>query len=239
MKIQFIIVGWHFDAFPDLIDGLISLQESNQDIINIFWSCHREPSQIIKDNFRYQVFPNLGLEDGAYQQALDYLNLEDDTILFLMHDDIIVKDWNFINMCLNSIDNGFAFVGNGRAYYSPLDPYQRVSVNGVSKPYIDYVKEEAKYIYNSTYNFATIRESFICTTRKYLRDIHDFEVVWKEPVADENGQYHIGAMGNLQQALLSYKITKIFGLNKITFLSDTLQDSEYLYECARGKVSNI
>jgi len=31
MKIQFIIVGWHFDNFPELIDGLI---EKNNQIRN-------------------------------------------------------------------------------------------------------------------------------------------------------------------------------------------------------------
>ena len=64
MKIQFIIVGWHFEAFPEFIDGLLELQNTNSEFINIFWSCHKEPSQRIKDNFQYKVFPNLGLEDG-------------------------------------------------------------------------------------------------------------------------------------------------------------------------------
>ena len=80
----------------------------------------------------------------------------------------------------------------------------------------------------------TLRESFICTTRKYMRDIHDFEVIWEEPQPDENGDYHIGAIGNLQQSLLGYKVTKKFG-NRVSYLSDTYQDSNYLYEYARGK----
>ena len=126
MKIQFIIVGWHFEAFPEFIDGLLELQNTNSEFINIFWSCHKEPSQRIKDNFQYKVFPNLGLEDGAYQQALDYLNLDDDTILFLMHDDIIVKDWNFINICINALQTGMAFVGNGMNYPAIFDPNEIV-----------------------------------------------------------------------------------------------------------------
>ena len=83
MKIQFIIVGWHFDNFPELIEGLDQLQKTNSELINIFWSCHREPSEKVKQNFKYKVFPNLGLEDGAYQQALDYLDIEDDTIFLV------------------------------------------------------------------------------------------------------------------------------------------------------------
>ena len=63
MKLQFIIVGWHFDAFPEFIDQLIDLN-TNNDVINIFWSCHKEPTDKVKNNFDYKVFPNLGLEDG-------------------------------------------------------------------------------------------------------------------------------------------------------------------------------
>jgi hypothetical protein len=111
MKLQFIIVGWHFENFPNLISELIELNKNEE--IDIFWSCHREPSDRVKENFAYKVFPNLGLEDGAYQQALDYLELSDDTILFLMHDDIEVKDWDFINECLNRLQQGHAFIGNG------------------------------------------------------------------------------------------------------------------------------
>jgi hypothetical protein len=234
MKIQFIIVGWHFESFPEFIDGLIELQDTNSEFVDIFWSCHKEPSQRIKDHFQYKVFPNLGLEDGAYQQALDYLNLDDNTILFLMHDDIVVKDWNFINVCLNLLNSGKAFIGNGQAYYTTLDPYTEVSVDTDKKQYKEWVKPEAQYLFETSYNFLTIRESFMCTTRRYLKQIHDFEVIWKEPIPDANGKYHLGSIGNLQQALLSFKITKVFGLDRITFLSSTLQDSEFLYECARG-----
>ena len=144
MKIQFIVVGWHFDNFPELIEGLKQLNESNN-AIDIFWSCHKEPSETVKTHFEYKVFPNLGLEDGAYQQALDYLNLDDDAILFLMHDDIIVKDWNFINICINALHNGMAFVGNGMNYPAIFDPNEIVR----NKKAIDWVKNECKHIFNT------------------------------------------------------------------------------------------
>ena len=76
----------------------------------------------------------------------------------------------------------------------------------------------------------------LCTTRKHLKQIHDFEVIWEEPVPDENGKFHIGGIGNLQQTMLGYKITKVFGPSKIAYLSNTYQDSNFLYECARGKM---
>ena len=229
MNIQFIVVGWHFEKFPELIDSLIELNTLNENI-NIFWSCHKEPSQRIKDNFTYKVFPNLGLEDGAYQQALDYLNLSDDIILFLIHDDVIVKDWNFLNICLSYLHQGYAFIGNGINYPLEFDPIN----NEKDKKCLSYVKAESKHLFDRKQFTLTLRESFICTTRKYLRDIYDFEVLWEEPKPDENGKYHIGGIGNAQQTLLGYKITKVFGQNRITYLSNTYMDSNYLYECARG-----
>ena len=229
MKVQFIVVGWHFENFPAFIDGLLQFKNDNPEVVNVFWSCHREPSQRIKDNFDYKVFPNLGLEDGAYQQALDHLDIPGDTFLFLMHDDLEVKDWSFINECLRRLATGYCFVGNGRNYPADIDPGRLV----LGKPTIEYVKEESKYLFDKPMMCFTIRESFLCTMRKYLRQIHDFEVVWQEPVADENGKFHIGGIGNLQQALLGYKLTKIFP-GRVSYLSDTYQDSNWLYECARG-----
>lgn len=230
VTIQFIIVGWHFDAFPELVEDLKSLNEANSNV-DVFWSCHREPSQIIKDNFNYKVFPNLGLEDGAYQQALDYLDIPDETILFLMHDDILVKDWTFVHECIGRLSQGYAFVGNGMNYPANINLNQVVK----GKNILEFVKPEARHLFTQSGTVLTLRESFICTTRKYLKDILDFEVIWEEPKPDANGNYHIGGIGNLQQSLLGYKLTKVFGPQKISYLSDTYQDSNYLYEYARGK----
>ena len=230
IKLQFIIVGWHFDKFPDLITQLDELNKNNHSI-NIFWSCHKEPSQKIKENFKYKVFPNLGLEDGAYQQALDYLNIDDDTFLFLLHDDIIIKDWDFINICLKHLQLGFKVIGNGVNYPVTLDPNEVKKGNR----YIDLVKPECKYLFSSTMFCYTIRESFMCIKRGDLRKEGDFEVVWEEPKPNENGVYNIGGIGNTQQSLLGYKLTKVFGKEKFAYLSKTYQDSAYLFECTRGR----
>ena len=78
----------------------------------------------------------------------------------------------------------------------------------------------------------------MCIKRGDLKEIGDFEVVWEEPTPDENGKYHIGGIGNLQQSLLGYKLTKVFGKEKIGYLSNSYQDSDYLFECSRGKNKN-
>ena len=80
-KIQFIVVGWHYNQL-ELIEGLKELNDSNNDI-NVFWSCHKEPTEYVKNNFDYKLFPNLGEEFIAFQQAIEYLNIDDDTICFL------------------------------------------------------------------------------------------------------------------------------------------------------------
>lgn len=226
--IQYIVVGWHFDNFPDLVEDLINLKKSNSpELLDIFWSCHKEPSDLIKSTFNYKVFPNLGLEDGAYQQALDFLNLDDETILFLIHDDLIVKDWGFFLESIEYLNKGYFFVGNGFNYPARL-----------SRSLLQYVKPENLQFFS---NFEegqivyTIRESFICTKRKYLKAIGDFEVIWKEPIPDKKGETHIGAIGNIQQTLLGAKISLFHGKDKIKYLSDSYQDSKYLYEVARGK----
>ena len=105
------------------------------------------------------------------------------------------------------------------------------------KKCIEWVKDDAKHLFNYIGTVLTIRESFICTTRGYLRDIFDFEVIWEEPKPDANGKFHIGGIGNLQQSMLGYKMQQVFGQNRIAYLSNTYQDSEYLYECARGIIN--
>ena len=63
-KIQFIICGWWYDEFDgregvtDFIDGLIELQKDN-DTIDVFWSCHKEPTKLVKDNFKYKYLKML------------------------------------------------------------------------------------------------------------------------------------------------------------------------------------
>ena len=86
MNIQFIVCGWWYDEFDgrkgitDFIDGLIELQKDNE-FIDVFWSCHREPTDIVKENFNWKLFENIGLEEGAYTQALEYLDVDDEVNL--------------------------------------------------------------------------------------------------------------------------------------------------------------
>lgn len=232
--IQFIVVGWHFDMYPELVQGLVELQATNSDSVKVFWSCHREPSETVKANFEYKVFPNLGLEDGAYQQALDYLDLSDDTVLFLMHDDLVVKNWGFITECIDRLQRGAAFVGNGMNYPDYMSPTRIYDEEFFPRTVLEVSRPESLHYFQKEGMAYTFRESFLCTVRKYLRDINDFEVVWEEP--GEN--MPIGPMGNMQQSMLGWKITQTYGLERMSYLSNTYMDSEWLYECERGQVKH-
>ena len=54
----------------------------------------------IKENFDYKVFPNGGEEYGAYEQAINYLDIDDEDVCFFMHDDLVIKDFEFIKLVI-------------------------------------------------------------------------------------------------------------------------------------------
>ena len=65
---------------------------------------------------------------------------------------------------------------------------------------------------------------------------------WPEAKKADDGHYYIpgdkglGGLGNIILVMFSYKINKIFGHEKIGYLSNTYLNSPYIYECARGKI---
>ena len=255
MRIQFIIAGWHMNQ-DSLIEGLINLKNNNE-FINVFWSCHKKPTEIIKQNFKYKEFFNGAEEMGAYQQAVDYLDLDGDTICFFMHDDMIIKDWGFIEKCISELNNGFKLVGNG---YNPgfkaYNPFHKIDV-GISEEFdgkcgIDYVKDENKHIFEGTLEMNMARVSFMCMKYDTVIEIGGFEPkqeAYISPMVNENGKpYYRGCehlantktgglsvFGNLFPNLTVYKVNKIFGKESITWLDSSYRDSKYIHECERGE----
>ena len=55
--------------------------------------------------------------------------------------------------------------------------------------------------------------------------------IFGTPIKGQN----IGSIGNLQQDLLGYKMARVFGNEKIAYLSNTYRDSDFIFECARGE----
>tara|TARA_B100000287_G_C20500128_1_gene728782 strand:+ start:229 stop:951 length:723 start_codon:yes stop_codon:yes gene_type:complete len=240
MKIRFIISGWHYNREEECYDGLKELEKDN-DFIKVFWACHAEPTDYIKSNFDYKYFPDIGLSDTKYQQALDYLDIEDDEIIFFLHDDIVIKDWGFIEESVSLLNQGYKVVGNGINYPDsfdpfsiPIDKYQHIPDYKIpdwfaNKRYVDFVKEENKHLFDRQQMSHTVRLSFICMKRSDLKQVGDFEPVW------ETCEKPIGPPGNMTQSLFGYKLTRVFGPEKFAYLSKTYQDSKYIFECARGK----
>ena len=251
LNIQFIITGWHFNQ-ESLIDGLHELKNEN-DNINVFWSCHREPTQEIKEKFEWKLFHNGGEECGAYDQAINHLNLDDDTICFFMHDDIIIKDWNFIPKCLDIL-NTHKIIGNCRDYSDNFNPFKITEI-GISeefdgKMFKDYVKLENQHLFDEVLPIYKVRPSFICMKYKDVVSIGGFEpreealippLTEKDEWCEKDEPHYrgtkgLGSYGNLFPALVCYKMNKVLGSNSIAYLSDRYLDSDYIYEMGRGKI---
>jgi hypothetical protein len=231
VDIQFIVVGWHY-SYPEWINGLIELNSQNE-MIDVFWSCHREPTDIVKENFNWKLFENIGLEEGAYTQALEYLDLDDETILFLVHDDLIIKDWNFISVCVNALGK-YKVLGNGINYPAMFDP-QKIERD---KKNIEWVSADWRYLFKEPMMCKTIRSSFLVIKWKDLKRVGGFNPIWLSPDLDEDGNaINYGGIGNLGQTIVGYKFTKIFGKDNIGYLSKEYLNSKYVYECARGKIT--
>ena len=153
MKIQFIVCGWWYDEFDgkkgitDFIEQLNELKNEN-DFIDVFYSCHKEPPNIVKDNFNWKLFENVGLEWGAYDKACNHLNLDKDTFIFFIQDDMFVRDWSFITKCVEVLSKGeVKVIGNGVTYPMHLDPSAEARLSYWLKTndrWVDYVREENK-----------------------------------------------------------------------------------------------
>ena len=255
MKIQFIIVGWYYNQ-DSLELGLKELKENNPDI-DIFYSCHKEPTQFIKDNFKWKLFPNLGEEIVAYQQAIEHLNIDSDTYCFFMNDDIVVKNWEFIEKCIEKHQQGYKVVGNGfDHYYAAYNPLVTIPI-GITEEFdgkqsIDYVKDENQHFFKGPpLQMNMARGSFLSIQYNTLEAVGGFEPrkeAWVPIHVNKNGKpYYRGkehvadtrkgglsSFGNLFPSLSIYKINKVFGKDSITWLSPKYRNSEYLYELERG-----
>lgn len=243
LKIQFIVTGWHYNQ-DTLIDGLIE-HYNNYENVDVFYACHREPPQKIKDNLKWKLFPNLGMGDGGFQQAIDHLSIEDNTVCFFMQDDLIIKSWDFIDQCIERLNGGYKFIGNCQNYPVVLNPDKRLEKYDLT--FKDFAKEESRHLYTDQLPCLTIRGSFICCQYKTVRVMFGFEPIFHipeiiQPIQKEDGTYAtnkekgIGGIGNLILDLFSYKINKVWGHEAITYLSRKYLDSPYIYECARGQI---
>lgn len=248
MKIQFIVCGWWFDEFDSktnqtaFIESLQQLQEQNE-LIEVFWACHREPPAIVRDSFTYEVYENIGLEWGAYNKGFNTLQPSDDTFIFFIQDDMEVYDWSFINVCVEALLKGTAVVGNGFNYPFLLSPNSEARLSYWLKSndtWKDYVREENKHFFSEDINCFSIRGSFLATTAANIRRIGGFEYIDRplEKGIKEDGTEFllIDPYGNTALYLNAYKFVKVFGYDRMKWMSNTYRRSKWMTECGRGNV---
>ena len=250
MKIQIIICGWWFDKFDkqtnktDFIDQLIELNSLN-DNIDIFWACHKNPISLVKNNFKWELYENIGLEWGAYDKAFNTLDIEDDTFVFCIQDDMFIKDWSFINTCIFHLkDDKVKIIGNGFNYPYNMNPKEEARLSYWLKTkdhWIDYVKPENKYMFDTPLNCLSIRGSFLATRYKHIKLINGFEYInkpLKTGIKEDGTEFLlIDPYGNTALYLNAYKFTKYFQNSGFKWLSNTYRKSKWMVECGRGNIN--
>ena len=249
-KIQIIICGWWFDEFDNqknqttFIESLKWINDSN-DNINIFWACHKDPIKLVKDNFEWELYENVGLEWGAYDKAFNTLNLEDDTFVFCIQDDMLIKDWGFINVCVDYLkDDKIKIIGNGFNYPYNMNPNEEARLSywlKTNNRWVDYVKPENQHMFDISVNCLSIRGSFLVTRYKHIKSINGFEYVNKpleEGIKEDGTKFLlIDPFGNTSLYLNAYKFSKYFGKEGFKWLSNTYRKSKWMVECGRGNIN--
>ena len=249
MKKQVIVCGWYFDKFDgkenqiDYIEGLIKLNQRED--VDVFYACHNDPPEIIESNFRYERYENIGLEWGAYDKAWNTLKeeLDSDTHLLFIQDDIVVKDWSFVDIVSAALDMGAAVVGNGPAYPWDFDPSEEARLSfwlKTNDTWIDYVKQENKHIYDQKQVTFGVRGSFVSLKYEDMVKINGFDYINKPMqmgVKDDGTEFMlIDPFGNTSMYLNGYKFGRVLGNNNIKYLGDHYRKSKYMIECGRGMV---
>lgn len=249
MKKQVIVCGWYFDKFDgkenqtEYIEGLIQLNKRED--VDVFYACHNDPPKIIESNFRYERYKNIGLEWGAYDKAWNSLKdeLSEDTQLLFIQDDIVIKDWSFVDIVSAALDMGAAVVGNGPAYPWDFDPAEEARLSfwlKTNDTWIDYVKEENKHIYDQKQVTFGVRGSFVALKYKDMVKINGFDYINKPMqmgVKEDGTKFMlIDPFGNTSMYLNGYKFGRILGNNNVKYLGDHYRKSKYMIECGRGMV---
>ena len=185
-KIKIIVCGWWYDKFDhrekltEFIEGLIFLNNSNDDI-DVFWACHKEPINLVKDNFDWKLYENVGLEWGAYNKAFNELKFNDNDYVFCIQDDMVIKDWGFIEACISHLsDDNIKIIGNGFNYAYNMNPKEEARLSYWLKTkdrWIDYVRPENQHMFDSNIQCLSIRGSFLATRWKHIKLINGFEYV--------------------------------------------------------------
>ena len=210
----------------------------------MYWACHKDPIDLVKNNFEWKLYENVGLEWGVYNKAFNDLSLNDNDYVFCIQDDMVILDWGFIEVCQMHLANDkIKIIGNGFNYPYEMHPDQEARLSYWLKTndrWVDYVRPENQHMFDQPVNCLSIRGSFLATRYKHIKLINGFEYVDK-PLEygkkDDGTEFLlIDPFGNTSLYLNAYKFTKYFGPESFKWLSNTYRKSKWMTECGRGSV---
>lgn len=208
--------GWHYH--PGVLEALASIAD-----VDVYVVSHKARSAVPESVYRYlpadRVFfePDVGYDWGSYQQFIEKGLYRRYEYVFLMHDDLIIKDGGFVEASVRLLEGGASFVGNGRndhrTNFPELIPWRYA--HAAWKPP------------SPSFRHETMRGSFLATTAEALDRVGSFEVFWDWP-------HLANGFANWSLIATCARLQHMFGAGCFAFLSQTYLESPYLTELVRG-----
>lgn len=160
---------------------------------------------------------NVGYDWGSYQQFLATKLWLDYDVVFFMHDDLVIKDLDFLPHAIDLLNRGKKVVGNGRNSHHLNWPQTHLFCYGHSS----WLPPSRQFQHD------TVRGSFLAIKSDTLSKIKTLEIFW-DP-------HHLNVRyGNHSLIATCGKIQSLFGEDSFGFLSENYLDSPYIAEIERG-----
>lgn len=219
-KLCICVAGWHFRC--DMLDALAQIQSAfDADVYVVSHRPRHEVPAAVTDTVgsaNVLTRPNVGYDWGCYQQFLETGLWQRYTHVFFMHDDVVIRGIGFVPACLELLQAGWQFVGNGRNADKVDWP----------KTHVHCYAHAAVRPPGPDFRHATVRGSFLAMSRDTLAELGALEVFW-DP-------FHLSdRFGNWSLVASCGRMAVRFGQDCLAFLSDTSRQSEYLVELVRGE----
>ena len=210
------VAGWHYNE--DFYAKVSGIPQSE-----VFVVSHKArelvPSFLFNYVDRTHVFfeRNLGYDWGCYQQFISKKIWREFEYVLFMHDDIIIKDRNFLAKCIELLEE-YTVVGNGKHESRRFD---------VPNTHSESYAHSSWKPPSRRFKHSGVRGSFFATTREALERLGKIEVFW-DP-------FHITSrFGNWSTRATTGKWEQLYGEKCFGFLSQTYCESNYMVELVRG-----
>ncbi len=214
-RLCFCIAGWHYSE-----SVYAACCESGIDLFVISHQpSHLIPDPLIRSIPADHIFqePNLGYDWGCYQQFIARGLWKSYDVIFFMHDDLFIRNLDFIPHSLELILSGAQVVGNGQN--SPQVAWPRTHLQCYA---------HSGWLPPSTaFEHQTVRGSFFAITTQALQKIRHFEIFW------DPKQIYI-RFGNHSLIATCGRLSALFGEGCIAFLGLDYRNSPYIREEEHG-----